>query len=86
MDDDNEVRFSTSLLMRHRCIRKDHYYRNNPPAYDYRRVGNDSSYVTSFGKTYIVGEHGFYNETSQWDDFYERLVCRRVLTHFIARG
>lgn len=28
----------------------------------------------SHGKTFIVGEHGFYNETSQWDDFYRLLV------------
>jgi hypothetical protein len=51
-----------------------HYYRNNPVAYDYRRITNDSTYITSHGKTFIVGEHGFYNETSQWDDFYRLLV------------
>ncbi|KIJ64316.1 glycoside hydrolase family 5 protein [Hydnomerulius pinastri MD-312] len=33
-----------------------HYYRDNPPAYDYRRVNTDAAYVRSFGKTYIVGE------------------------------
>lgn len=51
-----------------------HYYRNNPVAYDYRRITNDSTYITNHGKTFIVGEHGFYNETSQWDDFYRLLV------------
>lgn len=50
-----------------------HYYRNNPVAYDYRRITNDSTYINSYGKTFIVGEHGFYNETSQWDDFYRLL-------------
>ncbi|KZO95163.1 glycoside hydrolase family 5 protein [Calocera viscosa TUFC12733] len=49
-----------------------HYYRDNPPAYDYRRINADSAYVQSFGKTYVVGEHGFYANYSEYEDFYQR--------------
>ncbi|EJU05767.1 hypothetical protein DACRYDRAFT_20150 [Dacryopinax primogenitus] len=49
-----------------------HYYRDNPPAYDYRRINADSAYVQSFGKTYVVGEHGFYANYSEFSDFFYR--------------
>ncbi|KAF8882803.1 glycoside hydrolase superfamily [Infundibulicybe gibba] len=49
-----------------------HYYRDNPAAYDYRRIGSDSAYVRSFGKTFVVGEHGFYSNASEFSDFFRR--------------
>jgi hypothetical protein len=49
-----------------------HYYYAKSDAYDYRRINNDSAWVTSHGKTFIVGEHGFYPSSSDFADFYAR--------------
>jgi len=48
-----------------------HYYDveyGQLPFYDFPE---DAKYVASHGKTFVIGEHGFYPNTSQWDLFYQ---------------
>jgi hypothetical protein len=71
-------------------IYSSHYYApGDDPAYEFQAMGNDSDLVRSYGKTYVpltcldglllidrfvIGEHGFYPWSYQWDEFYYLLV------------
>jgi len=71
-------------------IYSSHYYApGDDPAYEFQAMGNDSDLVRSYGKThvpltcldgsvlmrrFVIGEHGFYPWSYQWDEFYYLLV------------
>ena len=38
---------------------------------NFYKMSNDSNWIRKYGKTFIVGEHGFYSYTEQWRDFFQ---------------
>ena len=84
-----------ALSSPHVDIYSSHYYApGDDPAYEFQAMVNDSDLVRSYGKTYVpvtcldgsvligrfvIGEHGFYPWSYQWDEFYYLLVSLRLL-------
>ncbi|ORY22174.1 glycoside hydrolase superfamily [Naematelia encephala] len=69
---------ATALVSPHVDLFSYHYYDvqyGQLPFYD---IPADAAYIQSFGKTFVIGEHGFYPNTSQWDHFYKLQSCSPV--------
>jgi hypothetical protein len=51
-----------------------HYYNVEVGQLPFFDMAADAALIASYGKTFVIGEHGFYPYTTQWDYFYQLLA------------